>query len=78
MKKQLFLSEENKIIAGICGGIAEYFKVDPVFVRLIWVILTFTTVFAGGILAYIIAWIIIPEKPVVKPKKKKTTKKKKK
>ena len=59
--KRLFRSRENKILGGVCGGIAEYFEVDPVLVRLLLVIV----ILAGGagILAYIIAWIIIPLEP---------------
>ena len=58
--KRLLRSKNNKMIAGVCGGIGEYFGIDPTIVRLLWVLLTF---FSGGVgvLAYIIAWIIIPE-----------------
>jgi phage shock protein C len=57
--KHLYRSVTNRRIAGVVGGIAEYFNVDPTPVRLLWLI----AVFAGGtgILAYLIAWIIIPE-----------------
>jgi len=59
--KKLFRSKQDKVIGGVCGGIAEYFKIDPVWVRLIAVLLIF---FDGiGILFYIIAWIIMPENP---------------
>ena len=49
------------MIAGVCAGIGEYLGLDPTVIRLLWVLLTF---FSGGVgvLAYIIAWIIIPEK----------------
>jgi phage shock protein PspC (stress-responsive transcriptional regulator) len=58
--KRLLRSKKNKMIAGVCGGIGEYFGVDPTVIRLLWVL--FTLFSAGaGILAYIIAWIIIPE-----------------
>ena len=57
--RRLYRSKENKILGGVCGGIGEYFNVDPVFIRLICLILFFA---GGGILAYIIAWIIIPLK----------------
>ncbi|PLV59881.1 PspC domain-containing protein [Thermotoga sp. KOL6] len=57
--KQLKRSKKNRIIAGVCGGIAEYFDVDPTLVRLIWVLLTLA--WGAGILLYIIAWIIMPE-----------------
>jgi phage shock protein C len=69
--KKLYLSEENKVFGGVCGGIGEYFNKDPVVIRLIWVIVTLFTV-GTGLLAYLIAWIIIPHK--VKPKKSKVTK----
>ena len=58
MKKKLYRSKKNKIIAGICGGIGEYFDIDPNLVR---VIAAFVCLTPPGILAYIIAWIIIPE-----------------
>ena len=49
------------MIAGICGGLAEYFDTDPTLIRFLWVLFTFAG--GSGILAYIIAWIIIPEYP---------------
>ena len=61
MKKQLRRSTENKVIAGVCGGIAEYFDIDPTLIRLAWVL--FCTLGGSGVLAYIIAAIIIPEAP---------------
>lgn len=62
MAKRLYRSEKNKVIAGVCGGIGEYFDVDPVWIRLAWVLLTLLTAFFGGILAYLIAWLIIPKR----------------
>jgi phage shock protein C len=61
MNKRLYRSRKEKMIGGVCGGLAEYFDIDPVFVRILFVV----AVFAGGsgILAYIICWIIIPEQP---------------
>lgn len=61
MKKQLRRSTENKVIAGVCGGIAEYFDIDPTLIRLAWVL--FSALGGSGVLAYIIAAIIIPEAP---------------
>ena len=59
MKKKLLKSKTNKKLCGVCGGIAEYFDIDVTLVRLAWVAFTF---FGGsGILAYIIAAIIIPD-----------------
>jgi len=61
--KKLYLSDTDKKLGGVCGGIAEYFNIDSTLVRLIWVIMT---LFCGaGILAYIIAWAIMPRKPQV-------------
>ncbi len=57
--KRLYKSKVNKMIAGVCGGIAEYFNVDPTIVRLAWVV--FTCLGGSGLIAYIIAAIIIPQ-----------------
>jgi len=57
--KRLFRSKSNRIIAGVCGGVGEYFGIDPTVVRLLWVLFTFLG--GSGILAYIICWIVIPE-----------------
>ena len=60
MDKRIFLSDPNKKIGGVCGGIGEYFGIDPTIVRLIW----FLSIFLEGIglLAYFIAWIVIPRR----------------
>ncbi|MCM8900703.1 PspC domain-containing protein [Caldicoprobacter algeriensis] len=59
--KKLYLSETDKKIAGVCGGIAEYFGIDSTLVRLVWVLASiFLTAFIGGVIAYLIAWAIIP------------------
>lgn len=61
MSKKLYRSQTNRKIAGVCGGIGEYLNLDPTVIRLIWVLLAF---FAGtGLLAYLIAALIIPENP---------------
>ena len=57
---RLYRSRNERILGGVCGGLGEYFGVDPVVIRLIWVVLTLLTLFMG-IIVYIIAWIIIPE-----------------
>lgn len=59
--KKLYKSRNNRVISGVCGGIGEYFNIDPTIIRLLWVILIFC--FGTGILAYIIAALIIPEMP---------------
>ena len=60
--KRLYRSRRDKVLGGVCGGIAEYLDVDPVAVRLIWAIGTLASM-GIGLLAYIIAWIIVPEEP---------------
>ena len=62
MEKKLYKSNQNKMLDGVCGGIAEYFGIDPTVVRLIWAL--FSLMCGCGILAYIIAAIIIPRNPV--------------
>lgn len=58
--KRLYRSNVDAMICGVCGGIAEYFNVDPTLIRLAWVI--FTCMSAGtGVLAYIISAIVIPK-----------------
>jgi phage shock protein PspC (stress-responsive transcriptional regulator) len=58
---KLYRSKKNRIIAGVCGGIGEYLKVDPTLIRLLWLLISIMG--GSGIIAYIIAWIIIPEEP---------------
>ena len=59
MKKRLYKSSTDKKVCGVCGGIANYFGVDPTVIRLIWVI--FTLAGGSGLIAYIIAAIIMPD-----------------
>jgi len=61
-EKKLYRVNEGKIIAGVCGGFAEYFNIDPTIVRLGLVL--FSLIGGCGILAYIIALILMPEKPL--------------
>lgn len=62
MEKKLYRSQDNKMICGVCAGIAEYFHIDPTVTRLAFAILA---CFGGsGILAYFVAAIIIPPKPI--------------
>lgn len=60
--KRLYRSGRERIIGGVCGGLAEYFNVDPTIVRLLYVLFTLVS-FGAGILFYIIAWIIVPRNP---------------
>ena len=58
--KRLYRSSVNYMLAGVCGGIAEYFNIDPTLIRLAWIILTCMSC-GTGIVAYIIAAIVIPQ-----------------
>ena len=57
--KRLYRSDSEKMIAGVCGGIAEYFGLDATLVRLGYILLSVFTLFSG-VLAYLILWIVIP------------------
>jgi phage shock protein C len=57
---KLYRSNRDKMVAGVCGGLAEYFNVDSSLIRLLWVLLI---IFGGsGLLLYIIGWVVIPER----------------
>lgn len=58
--RRLYRSRTNRMLGGVAGGIAEYLGVDPTIIRLLWILSIFTGV---GIIAYIVAWIVIPENP---------------
>lgn len=61
MEKKLYRVTEGKMVAGVCGGVAEYFNVDVTVVRLVWAV---ASCFAfAGVIAYIVAAVIVPEKP---------------
>ncbi len=61
VEKRLYRSRENKMLCGVCGGIGEYFNVDATLIRLLFVLFGCT---GSGIVAYIIAAIIIPDRPL--------------
>lgn len=60
MKKRIYKIEDGKKLDGVCGGIGEYFDIDPTLVRLAWIL--FTCFYGSGIVAYIIAAIVMPRK----------------
>lgn len=60
--KKLHRSKSNRIFAGICGGLGEYFEVDPVLIRLIWLLAIIFSGIVPGLLAYILAIFIVPER----------------
>jgi phage shock protein C len=58
-KRKLYRSRKNKVLGGVCGGLGEYFDIDPSLIRLLWV---FVVLMGGsGVLIYIILWVILPE-----------------
>lgn len=66
MEKRLYRSYTDKMLGGVCGGLGEYFDIDPVIIRVLFVVAVLFG--GGGILAYIILWIVIPQKPFTLPK----------
>jgi phage shock protein C len=60
--RRLYRSRNQRVIAGVCGGLAEYFNVDPTWVRLIFILLSLLGV-GLFIIVYIIFWIIVPQEP---------------
>lgn len=62
--KKLYRSSTDKFLAGVCGGLAEYFKIDSTIIRLIWVFMACITAFVGVLIAYVLCMMIIPTKSV--------------
>ena len=60
--KRLYRSRKNRVIAGVCGGLAEYLDIDPALVRLIVLLLAFAN--GIGFVFYFVAWLVIPQEPV--------------
>ena len=60
---RIYLSDTDKKLGGVCGGIGEYFNIDPTLIRLLTVILTVLTGGVGGVIAYLVAWAVIPQSP---------------
>lgn len=57
---RLYRSKKERMLGGVCAGLGEYLDVDPTVIRLVWVVVTVLSL-GTGILAYLLAWIIIPE-----------------
>lgn len=62
--RRLHRSISDSKIAGVCGGVAEYFDTDSTIVRLLWVLITFVTGIVPGIVVYVVGWLIMPQMPV--------------
>ena len=61
MEKKYYLSSTDKKIGGVCGGLAEYFEIDALLVRLLFVFMFFSL--GGGLLLYLLLWILAPKGP---------------
>ena len=60
--KKLYLSDTDKKIGGVCGGLGEYFDIDPTFVRVVFILIALLSC-GLGVLAYILIWMVVPRKP---------------
>lgn len=60
MEKKLYRNTQNKMLAGVCSGVAEYVNIDPTVVRVIWALVGLS---GAGLIAYLVCALIIPEKP---------------
>jgi phage shock protein C len=65
--KKLMRSRADRKIAGVCSGLAQYLDLDISLVRILWFFVTFVSGVFPGFVAYVLAWIIIPEEPELKP-----------
>ena len=61
MEKRLHRSRDEKMIGGVCGGLAEYFGIDPTIVRVLWVAVTLVA--GSGYVLYLILWVLVPLQP---------------
>jgi phage shock protein PspC (stress-responsive transcriptional regulator) len=60
--RRLYRSGQNKWVAGVCGGLGEYFDIDATLMRILWIILTLVSV-GVGIIAYLLLWALVPRDP---------------
>ncbi|MBX4181497.1 PspC domain-containing protein [Candidatus Parcubacteria bacterium] len=61
--KKLYRSRDNKVFAGICGGLGEYFNIDPTVLRLFWLLMVIFSGLVPGLVAYILAILVVPKAP---------------
>ena len=61
--RKLYRSTKNKLISGVCGGIGELTGIDPTIIRVVWVIGSFCLAVIGGVIAYIVVAMIVPQDP---------------
>jgi phage shock protein C len=62
-RKRLVRPRQERKIAGVCAGLAEYFDLDITLVRVLWLVVTFFSALVPGLIAYFVAWIVMPEEP---------------
>lgn len=61
--KKIYRSKSQRMISGVCGGIAHYFNIDPTIVRLVWVLVSIFSTVIPGLIIYLICVIVIPDEP---------------
>ncbi len=61
--RRLYLSTTDKKLAGVCGGLGEYFNIDPTIVRLLFVVVGIITGVFPFVAGYIVAWLVVPKRP---------------
>ena len=60
--KKLYRSHKNKVLAGICGGLGEYFDIDPVVIRFFWLVLSIFSGVVPGVITYLFAILLVPNR----------------
>lgn len=65
--KKLYKSQTNKILSGVLGGVGEYYNIDPTILRLAYLLVAILTALFPAVLAYIIAAVIVPSRPLSEP-----------
>lgn len=67
LARKRLVRPRNRKIAGVCAGLAEYFDLDVILVRVLWLVATFFSGIIPGVIGYVIAWIVMPEEPALLP-----------
>lgn len=62
-QKRLYRSRSNRVIAGVCGGLGDYTGIDPTIIRVVWALVTIFTALFGGLIAYLVLALVVPEEP---------------
>jgi phage shock protein C len=60
--KRLYRSTTERLLGGVCGGIGRHIDVDPIIIRIVWILITCVSL-GIGIIAYLVCWVVIPEEP---------------